>query len=74
MRGSGRKEPITCGVSRGAVGEEEDLDPALDREKPEISRNVWERPKKNFRRPSTIPVCPESVSHDALGLQRLPRV
>ncbi|KAM8904420.1 uncharacterized protein AB9W97_008081 [Spinachia spinachia] len=59
VRGSGRKEPITRGVSRGAVGEEEDLDPALDREKPEISGNVWERPKENIRRPSTIPVCPK---------------
>lgn len=36
------------------VGEEEDL------EKPEISGNGWERPKKNFRRPRLVLSCPKA--------------
>lgn len=43
-------------ATASAVGEEEDLDWKLDGAKPEISGNGWERPKKNFRRPSAIPV------------------
>lgn len=52
------------------VGEEEDLDLRLDEEKPEISGNAEEWPKKNFRSASTIliPDLSESVSHNDLSL------
>lgn len=50
MRGERGPGDATASPAR-SVGEEEDLDPKLDGEKPEISGNGWEWPKKNFRRP-----------------------
>lgn len=75
---SGRKETITRGVKTAGparpVGEEEDLDPTVDGEKPEISGNGWKWPKKNFHHPRPVPS--DSISHNGLSLQNsaLPKV